>query len=383
MSAPTTTAPVTTAPVTTVPATAVAAVPVTTVPVPATTVPVGYRYIERALRARRPDRAALEAPFAPLERRAHQLLPRLAAIRPALGSTPLVAVPSRGGRGTVWLKAEAANLTGTVKARTAYALLCAAVARAGTPALRLAEYSGGSLALALAEMCALLGLDVHLAVPYGSPERLTDALRRYGAQVTHAPRGTGFLGAMDEAARIAEREERHLLLQHCAPEAVAVHREQTGAEIVARLAREGIRPGVLAASVGSAGTLVGTAQALRARWPGCRALAVFPAEAPYGEVRAPDGTRRMSGTGGLGHGLRQPLLAPYEDGFAFAGVSYPQALKAMSRLRRTQQIAVCSSAAGAWLSASRVIDEDLRGGHAVAVAAGRGTTEEWDHAAGH
>ncbi|MDX3697278.1 pyridoxal-phosphate dependent enzyme, partial [Streptomyces europaeiscabiei] len=357
------------------------AVPVTAVPV--TAVPVGYRYIERALRARRPDRAALEAPFAPLERRAHQLLPRLAAIRPALGSTPLVAVPSRGGRGTVWLKAEAANLTGTVKARTAYALLCAAVARAGTPAVRLAEYSGGSLALALAEMCALLGLDVHLAVPYGSPERLTDALRRYGAQVTHAPQGTGFLGAMDEAARIAEREERHLLLQHCAPEAVAVHREQTGAEIVARLAREGIRPGVLAASVGSAGTLTGTAQALRARWPGCRVTAVFPAEAPYGDTRAPDGTRRMSGTGGLGHGLRQPLLAPYEDGFAFAGVCYPQALKAMSRLRRTQQIAVCSSAAGAWLSASRVIDEDLRGGHAVAVAAGRGTTEEWDHAAGH
>ena len=382
MSAPTTTAPVTTVPAAAVPVTAapVTAVPAAAVPVAA--VPVGYRYIERALRARRPDRAALEAPFAPLERRAHQLLPRLAAIRPALGCTPLVAVPSRGGRGTV---GEGGGRQPHRHRQGPYRLRAAVRGRGpgrhprGPPR----RVSGGSLALALAEMCALLGLDVHLAVPYGSPERLTGALRRYGAQVTHAPQGTGFLGAMDEAARIAEREERHLLLQHCAPEAVAVHREQTGAEIVARLAREGIRPGVLAASVGSAGTLTGTAQALRARWPGCRVTAVFPAEAPYGDTRAPDGTRRMSGTGGLGHGLRQPLLAPYEDGFAFAGVSYPQALKAMSRLRRTQQIAVCSSAAGAWLSASRVIDEDLRGGHAVAVAAGRGTTEEWDHAAGH
>ena len=339
--------------------------------------------IERALTARRPGRADIEAPFAPLERRALRLLPRLAHLRPAIGATPLVPVPSRAGRGTVWLKAEATNLTGTVKARTAYALLCAAVARAGTPDVRLVEYSGGSLALALAEMCAALGLDLHLAVPHGSPDRLVATLRRYGAHVTHGPQGGGFLGAMDEAVRIAEREGRHLLLQHCAPEAVAVHRERTGAEITARLTQEGVHPVALAAAVGSAGTLVGTSQALRTRWPRCTPLAVLPAEAPYGDGRAPDGARRMNGTGGLGHGLRQPLLAPYEADFTFTEIGYGEALEAMRQLRRSQQIAVSSSAAGAWLSASRIVDQAPRGRHAVAVAAGRGTAEEWAHAADH
>ncbi|MER6424908.1 pyridoxal-phosphate dependent enzyme [Streptomyces sp. NPDC001137] len=339
--------------------------------------------IARELTVRAPGRADIEAPFAPLERRALGLLPRLAALRPVVGATPLVPVPSRGGRGTVWLKTEAANLTGTVKARTAYALLCAAVARAGTRDVRLVEYSGGSLALALAEMCAVLGLDLHLAVPHGSTERLVAALLRHGARVTHGPEGAGFLGAMDEAVRIAAREERRLLLQHCAPEAVAVHRERTGTEITARLTAEGVRPLALAAAVGSAGTLVGTTQALHTRWPGCTPVAVFPAEAPYGDGRAPGGARRMSGTGGLGHGLKQPLLAPYEDDFSFAETGYAEALDAMRQLRRTQQIAVSSSAAGAWLHASRIVDEGPRGSHAVAVAAGRGTAEEWTHAADH
>ncbi|MCN9244733.1 pyridoxal-phosphate dependent enzyme [Streptomyces sp. RY43-2] len=348
-------------------------------PTPAPT-GTGLTHIERALTARRPDRDALEAPFGPLERHATRLLPGLAALRPDIGHTPLVPVPSRDGRGTVWLKAEAANRTGTVKARTAYALLCAAVARTGTPRVRLVEYSGGSLALALAEMCAHLGLDLHLAVPHGSPARLVDTLRRHGARVSHAPEGTGFLGAMNEAARIAEDEDRHLLLQHCAPEAVAMHREHTGAEIIARLTREAVRPVAFAASVGSAGTAVGTTQALRARWTGCTAVAVFPTEAPYGDGRAPGGARRMNGTGGLGHGLKQPLLAPYEGDFAFAEVSYPEALDAMRLLHHTQRIAVSSSAAGAWLSASRVIDQGPRGHHAVAIAASRGTPEEWAHA---
>jgi cysteine synthase len=354
-------------------------------PAPATPAPPAARPtgIERALAARRPGRADIEAPFAPLEREALRLLPRLAALKPAVGATPLVPVPSRAGRGTVWLKAEAANLTGTVKARTAYALLCAAVARAGTPDVRLVEYSGGSLALALAEMCAALGLDLHVAVPHGSPDRLVGALRRHGAHITHGPEGTGFLGAMDEAVRICEREGRRLLLQHCAPEAVAVHRERTGAEITARLTQEGIRPVALAAAVGSAGTLVGTAQALRTRWPRCTPLAVFPTEAPYGDHRAPGGARRMNGTGGLGHGLRQPLLAPYEDDFTFTEIDYTQALQAMRRLHRTQQIAVSSSAGGAWLAASRAVDRGPRGRHAVAVAAGRGTPEEWTDAADH
>ncbi|MFI5619698.1 pyridoxal-phosphate dependent enzyme [Streptomyces sp. NPDC051567] len=342
----------------------------------------GFEALSHALAGRAPDLAELNAPFTPLERAAHRLLPRLATLRPGIGETPLVPVPSRAGRGRVWLKTESANASGTVKSRTAYALVCAAVARAGTPAVRLVEYSGGSLAVALADLCGHLGIDLHLVVPYGAPDRLVDALRRQGALVSAGREGAGFLGAMDEALRVSAREDRDLLLQHCAAPAVALHREHTGAEIVRRLRGHGVEPAVLAASVGTGGSLAGVAMALTQAWPHCRHLGVFPAEAVHGDLRAPDGTRRMNGTGGLGHGLRQPLLAAFPEGFLqYTTVAYPQALHAMRLLRREHGIAVSSSAAGAWLSASEEIDQGPPGRHAVAVVAGRGTIEEWEHAA--
>ena len=333
----------------------------------------------RALAARAPgDRPPPS--FRELEQAAHRILPELGALRPSIGDTPLVEVGSLTGHGRVLLKLESGNTTGTVKARTAYALLCAAVVREGSREVRVVEYSGGSLALALAEFCSLLGLDLHLVVPDGTAERLRRTLLGHGATVSSGRPGTGFLGAMDEAVRVAEREGRQLLLQHCSTEAAAVHRDLTGAEIVAALNARGLRPAALSAAVGSGGTLLGTSLAVGAIWPDCRMLAVFPAEAPHATPLPPDGARRMSGTGGLGHGLPQPLLEHRVDAFQFHTVDYRDALHAMRLLRSTYQLAVSSSAAGAWLSASAAVDRGAPGQVAVAVAASRGTYEEWAHA---
>ncbi|MCX4696585.1 pyridoxal-phosphate dependent enzyme [Streptomyces sp. NBC_01408] len=348
---------------------------------PARAAAPGFEDIRRVLADRAPALSGLHAAFAPLEAAAHQLLPRLAALRPTIGDTPLVPVPSRAGRGRVWLKTESANASGTVKSRTAYALVCAAVARAGTPEVRLAEYSGGSLAVALAELCGQLGLDIHLVVPYGAPDRLVCALRRQGAGVSQGRPGTGFLGSMDEAVRVAEREDRRLLLQHCAAEAAAMHREHTGAEIIGQLSGYGVEPVALAAAVGTGGSLAGAAMALTGAWPHCRNLAVFPTEAVYGDERAPSAAPRMNGTGGLGLGIRQPLLSAFPEGWiSYTDIAYPQALEAMRRLRREHGIAVSGSGAGAWLSASAEVDQGPPGRNAVAVVAGRGTIEEWEHA---
>jgi cysteine synthase A len=321
--------------------------------------------------------------FALVEERAHRILPALAALRPTIGDTPLVAVPSRGGNGTVRLKLESGNTTGTVKARTAYALLCAAVARAGRPDVRLIEYSGGSLAVALAEYARLLDLDLRLVIPDGAPDRLRQQLVAGGATVSRGVPGGGFLGAMEAAARIAEADDRDLLLQHAASEVVAFHRETTGFELMRQLDAPGARPVALAAAVGSGGTLAGLAGAFWEKFPGGRALAVFPAEAPYAMPGRPTAARRMNGTGGLGYHLCQPLLRGLEDRLEFPVVAYPEALSAMRRLRSIHGLAVCGSGAGAWLAASAVVDASAPGTEAVALVAARGTIEEWAHAGEH
>jgi cysteine synthase len=330
--------------------------------------------------ARRSPRAAGELEslsFAEIEREAHRALPALASLRPTIGDTPLVPVGSRQDRGTVWLKLESGNATGSVKARTAYALLCGAVARSGAGSLRLVEYSSGSLGFALAEYCAALGIDLHIVVGHHSPDSVCQDLRRAGATVSKGEQGAGFLGAMDKAARVAEAEGRHLLLQHCAAENVAMHREITGREIVRQLRDAGTEPVAFAASVGTGGTVLGGSLALRETWPRCQVLAVFPAEAPYADMLPASSTPRMKGTGGLGHGLRQPLLALHEEGMSFTVVSYPEAMECMRTLRSRHGLAVSASGAGAWRVASDAVDRGPRGSSAVAVVASRGTREEW------
>jgi cysteine synthase A len=270
-------------------------------------------------------------------------------------------------------------VTGTVKARTAYALLCAVVAGTGRPDVRLVEYSGGSLAVALAEFCRVLGVDLHLVVPDGAPQRLQQWLAGQGATVSTGVRDAGFLGAMEGAAEVAAAERREFLLQHRAVEVVAMHREYTGAELVTQLDAFDVHPVALAAAVGTGGSVIGTGLALWEWDPACRVVALFPGEAPYGDPDAPTATRRMNGTGGLGYGLRQPLIQPYEQRVEFRTLPYPRALAAMRHLRATYGIAVCSSGAGAWLTASKAVDRSAPGAEAVALVAGRGTVEEWAH----
>ncbi|WP_069812735.1 pyridoxal-phosphate dependent enzyme [Streptomyces sp. TP-A0874] len=336
-------------------------------------------HITAALASRAPDATELRSlSFAELEAKAHTVIPELAAIRDTIGDTPLVPVPSLRRRGTVWLKLESANDTGSIKARTAYALLCGAAARTGSRELRLAEYSSGSLAFALAEFCAKLDLDLHILVPHHTPETVCAGLRRAGAAVSRAEEGTGFLGAMDKAARVAEAEDRHLLLQHCAAENVAMHRQSTGAETVRQLQSAQVRPVALASCVGTGGTVLGMALALREVWPECAALAVFPQEGPYADPLPPSSAPRMKGTGGLGYGLRQPLLAPHEAGLTFREISHGDAQRAMRTLRSEHGIAVSGSGAGAWLAASEEVDgATTAGSAAIAVVASRGTMEEW------
>ncbi|WP_164494608.1 pyridoxal-phosphate dependent enzyme, partial [Streptomyces sp. ADI92-24] len=82
----------------------------------------------------------------------HERYPGLARFRERLGDTPLIEVPTAPGGASILAKCEWGNPAGSVKDRVAYALVCDAIRRHGNrPAedLRLVEYSGGNLGLAL------------------------------------------------------------------------------------------------------------------------------------------------------------------------------------------------------------------------------------------
>ena len=140
-----------------------------------------------------PEDDELLAPYTPVPPAAfadqaliHARYPGLARFRERLGGTALVEAPSAPGGAAIVAKCEWQNPAGSIKDRTAYALVCEAIRRHGErPAedLRLLEYSGGNLGVALATLCAEIAVPLRLVVASFTSASTLDTLRSHGAAV--------------------------------------------------------------------------------------------------------------------------------------------------------------------------------------------------------
>jgi cysteine synthase A len=277
-----------------------------------------------------------------------------------LGETPLLEVPGPGKGGRVFAKAEWANPNGTVKDRVAFALLyqrlCETPPRERS-ALRLLEYSGGSLAKALAALCADLRIPLALMLPDSTNPTVLAALTGLGTEVLLSPAGEGFWGVVQRVRQVAEeRPDYSLLLQGWNPANTWVHRETTGREIVAQLPRSAVYgPCAWVATVGTGGTLAGVYQALSEAIPHVQLYLTSPAELPYGTDAPPNSRPRFLGAGGFGHGRRQPFVAPLEGRIVrHYRVGYSEALAGVREFHTLTGLRLGSSAAANWLAARDV-----------------------------
>lgn len=328
---------------------------------------------------------AAEAPqVAPLPDFAalHRRHPALGRFREQLGSTPLREVPGPPGGARILAKCEWENPVGSVKDRVAYALLCTALERHGDrplDELRILEYSGGNLARALAHLGSVLGLAMRFVVPSVTPPSLLADLRGRGFAVTPVDRDTGFLGTVRTALAIADAEPGWTLLyQHRNDANRAFHAATTGAETAAQL--DGARPDAWVASIGTGGTLMGVREPLAALNPALRTVGVTPAELPYGSTEPPNGLPKYTGATGLGDGIRQPFVRPFDDVVEHRSVTYAQALRGMVAFHRGTGMRIGSSAAANWLAAYEVAGELPPGAVVVTVLPDAGSPEDWQRA---
>ncbi|MEU1673872.1 pyridoxal-phosphate dependent enzyme [Streptomyces roseifaciens] len=297
-----------------------------------------------------------------------------------LGNTPLIELPGPDGGATVLAKCEWENPAGSIKDRVAYALLGSALQQHGDrplDELRVLEYSGGNLANALSHLCAELGIRSRFVLSSASPRSLLDTLAGRGARVDLVDKERGFLDVVREALRIAADEpEWTLLYQHRNPANVLLQERTTGAELAAQLG--GRVPDAWVASIGTGGTLVGVLRALRARFPAVRAVGVTPAELPYGSEQPPNGQRKYAGSGGMGHGIRQPFVTLHDDEVEHRTVSYPRAFAAMGEFHDLTGLRIGSSAAANWLAAKETAAALPPSATVVTVLPDAGTPEEWE-----
>ncbi|EQD85714.1 cysteine synthase [Saccharopolyspora erythraea D] len=304
--------------------------------------------------------------------------PAMADFRRKLGGTRLVEVPVPAGSARVLAKAEWENPCGSIKDRTAFALLCEVLADCDDPrGLHLVEYSGGNLAAPLSVLCGRLGVRLTLVLSEATPGDYVDELRSRGAAVDLVDREEGFLGVMERARELSGTGR--LLYQHRSQANLWMHRISTGAEVVEQLG-EAV-PDRFVASVGTGGTLVGVLSALGERHPGVRGVVVTPSELPYGSDEPPNGRPKYAGSGGLGNGIRQPFVLGAVDRMdGYRTVSRPRAISLMRQCLDETGMRLGSSAAANWRTALDVAAELGEGATVVTVFPDAGSPSEWAEA---
>lgn len=268
----------------------------------------------------------------------------------AVGDTPLVDVPSPMGGARIMAKLEWQNPAGTIKDRVACGLVAHYVLSAD-PARsprKLVEYSGGSMARALASVCGEAGVDLTIVTyPCKPGDEFYDYLAQRGVTIRCITEEQVFLDLMTTSREIAEREpDRFWLFQHRNPMNADLHEVSTGREIVRQLGDRD--PAVWVASIGTGGTLMGTARALRSEYGDVRVVATTPSEAPYGMLSAGHNIPVYSGSGGHGWGIRQPLVRDDTE-LTHRCVSKEVSLSGMRHFRDLTGMQIGSSAAANWI----------------------------------
>ena len=275
------------------------------------------------------------------------------------GNTPLIELnnftKANSVSAVIYAKAEFFNPTGSVKDRTALALIedaerCGRLKKGGV----VVEPTSGNTGIALAAVAAVKGYKAVLTMPENMSDERINLIKAYGARVVLTPAAAGMRGAVEEAERIAAQNPDAVLAgQFVNPANPEIHARTTGPEI---WCDTGGDIDMFVCGVGTGGTLTGAGGYLKRKNPAIKIIAVEPASSPV----LSGGAAGLHKIQGIGAGFVPEILdtaiydgvSPVTDGEAFAaaksfgaeegllvGISSGAALAAAVRAGRTAQSA--------------------------------------------
>jgi len=175
----------------------------------------------------------------------------------------------------VLVKLESKNPCGSIKDRIAkYMVEAAQEAGLIGPQTVLVEPTSGNTGIGLAFICAAKGIPLILTMPESMSLERRKLLLMFGARIILTPADRGIAGSVEKAEQIlAENPHAYMLQQFKNPANPQAHRETTAKEIW--IDTDG-KVDILVSAVGTGGTLTGCAEALKARNPALKVVAVEP-----------------------------------------------------------------------------------------------------------
>ncbi len=204
-------------------------------------------------------------------------MPHYTTVEQLIGNTPLVKLNHMPGptSNVVLLKLEGNNLAGSVKDRPALNMIRSAEAR-GTirPGDTLIEATSGNTGIALAMVATLRGYRMVLVMPEHMSIERRQMMRAYGAEIVLTPKGGGMEAAIMRAREMQAAGDGFILDQFANPDNPQAHFDGTGPEIWRDTAGEITH---FVSSMGTTGTITGTARYLKSRNPAIRIIGVQPA----------------------------------------------------------------------------------------------------------
>jgi cysteine synthase A len=229
-----------------------------------------------------------------------QCLARFDAIREMVGNTPLLEISFRfrGQSRRLFAKAEHLNLTGSIKDRMALHIMESAYQSGHLqPGDTIAEATSGNTGIAFAALGRALGHPVIIYMPDWMSQERVSLIRSFGARIEPVSRQQGgFLGSISLTEQL-QAEHGHIFLpcQFSNAANAEAHYRSTGPEIAAQLEARGLQPAAFVAGVGTGGTVMGTGQYLRERYPGVKVHPMEPAESPTLATGCKVGQHRIQG----------------------------------------------------------------------------------------
>ncbi len=254
----------------------------------------------------------------------------------------------------IYAKMECVNATGSIKDRIArYILERSEQVGLLRPGMRIVEATSGNTGIALAYHGRQMGYRVTIVMPEHMSEERKKVIRLLGAELIL----TSEEGSFAEAARVRDEIEATDPLvfnpnQFSNPLNVECHRNLTGRELIEQV---GVKIDAFVAGVGTGGTLIGIAQALKAKWPDVHIVALEPSEAA---VMA-GGSNHSHSIFGIGDGFIPEIASDGQGGVhdivdEVIAVSSHEALEEAKRIFTTHRLCVGTSSGANFVAAKRL-----------------------------